>query len=163
MSDHTNDRRIYPEPVKITTKENSELSKYPTKIVVIFLFIIFGIALLLYFAIWRVPPVSYEWDEILDMADKDDSLKAIREQNDDNGFNICDERRKDENGRAYSYGTTEYGKGYIATGKFYEGKYPEIYLNESKTRVAFIAADESIGKDNHLYYLNMERPVPVEQ
>ena len=161
----TNGREIKPTKVHLTIYENTH-GRFPTLLVQFMIIAAFVALAFLGIALdsfkWGIKPVSYTWREALNTPDI--SVIAIKEEYlDEKGskitYHIYDEEHKTIKGGKWKYGNALPDRAYIATGEFYEGKYPEIYLNEERKRVAYIDIDLSAPENRHrVKYVGIELP-----
>ncbi len=146
----TNTREVKPTRVPLTIYENSH-GRFPTLLFQLLIIGGFVAAAFIFIACdhmkWSTWATGYNWKTVLDMPD----ASAIMIRKSYNGspetYYIYDKEHKDVKGGKWKYGTALPDTAYLATGKLFEGKYPEIYLDPSKTRVAYINIDFSIPEN----------------
>lgn len=149
----TNGREIKPQRVPLTIYENTE-GKFPTLLIQILIIIGFGLAILVsasfYNMRWNIGAVSYRWEDVLEMSDVSSAI-MIKEDytGSDEKYRIYDEEHKNTKGGRWKYGVASPNATYIATGKLFEGKYPEIYLDKKRTRIAYIDIDFSAPENRN--------------
>lgn len=151
-------RPIQPQPVELTVKENSKEVNFPTKWIIIAMVAVFILAIGIYFR-WRHMEVyTCKWETVKAMSLKGEDISAVRigsgqrERHD-----IRDEKKIGADGNNLSYGLALSNVGYLSTGVLYQGKYPEIYIDQNKTHKAYIDIDVTDPDSPHIDYINVKR------